>query len=400
MKRTAVLILLLLPLSILFSSVPLIDDWTQNSYGYGEIGERFEITDVRMKGMGGAGLALSDPSNGLFVNPSSLACGKFSFSYPALSLTVHHIHDAVTRTSNGRSFIEMLFSGNYKDSEFYSSLLDMVSSERAPLGKADIYTSFVTPCGLGLGLYASDTVFTYSGSVINETDFSFALGFGRGFTLGDFALRAGAVMKFNYLIFSERMKANEIIGKKADKITTEFAYGYAFPVTDLAITLSWRGISLSVVYKNLFSDYHMGVAETALSDYLSVNTASLDYSLFKIENKGELDCGLGYEITLGDFGLSAAVDLNDLLTINDYDDNFSEPGRRLLKRFNTGFELKWRDILALRFGMNSGYFTLGTSLQYAGIKLEAAYYWEEKGTQAGERGLDALSIRFNIGYEQ
>ncbi len=397
MKRTALTIIFILSSALLFSSVPLIDDWRGNNYGYEEIGRRFEVTDVRMKGMGGAGIALSEASNGIFVNPSSLASGKFSFSYPSLSLTVHHVHDAAKKTGGGRSILEMLVSGSFDDTELYSALLDLVGTERAPLGKLDAYTSFVTPYGLGLGLYASDTLYTYSGALINETDFSFALGYGHAFHLGDFTLKAGAVMKFNYLIFSSRMKANEIIGKKLDKITTEFAYGYAVPVTDIAFTLSWKGLSASLVYKNLFGDYHMGVVESAVTDYISVNMSSVDYSLFKIENRGELDCGLGYEITLGDFTLAAAADLNDILTMNEYDDNFSEPGRRFLKRFNIGFEAGWRDIAALRFGMNAGYFTLGSSIQYFGVKIESAYYWEETGSQAGERGLDGFSIRFNVG---
>lgn len=397
MKRTALIIIFVLSSALLFSSIPLIDDWSQNSYGYEEIGRRFEVTDVRMKGMGGAGIALGEPSNSVFVNPASLSSGELRFSYPSLSLTVHHVHDAISRREGGRSILEMLLAGNFNDSELYSALLDLVGTERAPLGKADLYTSFVTPYGVGLGLYASDILYTYSGSIINETDFSFALGFGHAFPLGDFTLKAGGVMKFNYLIFSERMKANEIIGKKLDKITTGFAYGYAVPVTDLGITLSWKGLSASLVYKNLFADYHMGVVETAVSDFLTVNTSSIDYSLFRIENRGELALALAYEITLGDFSIAAAADLNDILTMNEYDDNFSEPGRRFLKRFNIGFEAGWRDIAALRFGMNAGYFTLGSSLQYSGMKIESAYYWEETGSQAGERGLDAFSIRFNVG---
>lgn len=397
MKRTALTIIFILSSALLFSSVPLVDDWRENSYGYEEIGRRFEVTDVRMKGMGGAGTALSEASNGIFVNPASLGSGESGFSYPSVSLTVHHVHDAIKETGNGRSILEMLVSGNFDDSELYSALLDLVGTERAPLGKADAYTSFVAPYGLALGLYASDTVYTYSGSIINETDFSFALGYGHSFFFGDFSISGGAVMKFNYLIFSERMKANEIIGKKLDKVTSQFAYGYAVPVTDLGITLSWKGLRASLVCSNLFGDYHMGVAETALPDFLKVNTADIDYSLFTIENRCELALGLAYEMKIGDFSFAAASDFNDILTMNEYDDNFSEAGRRFLKRFNIGFEAGWRDIVAIRFGMNAGYFTIGSSLQYFGIKIESAYYWEETGSQAGERGLDALSIRFNVG---
>ncbi len=397
MKRTALSVIFVLSAALLFSSVPLIDDWRENSYGYEEIGRRFEVTDVRMKGMGGAGTALGEASNGIFVNPASIGSGEFGFSYPSVSLTVHHVHDAISRTGSGRSILEMLVAGNFDDSELYSALLDLVGTERAPLGKADAYTSFVTPYGLGLGLYASDTVYTYSGSIINETDFSFALGYAHAFSFGDFTISGGAVMKFNYLIFSQRMKANEIIGKKLDKVTTQFAYGYAVPVTDLGITFSWKGLSASLVYRNLFGDYHMGVAETVVSDFLKVNTADIDYSLFTIGNRGELALGLAYEMKLGDFSFAAAADLNDILTMNEYDDNFSQAGRRFLKRFNIGFEAGWRDIAAIRFGMNAGYFTIGSSLQYFGMKIESAYYWEETGSQAGERGLDALAIRFNVG---
>lgn len=150
MKRTALTIIFILSSALLFSSVPLIDDWRENSYGYEEIGRRFEVTDVRMKGMGGAGTALREASNGIFVNPASLGSGGFGLSLPSVSVTVHHVHDAIRDTGSGRSILEMLVSGNFDDSELYSALLDLVGTERAPLGKADAYTSFVTPYGLSL----------------------------------------------------------------------------------------------------------------------------------------------------------------------------------------------------------------------------------------------------------
>lgn len=397
MKRTALLIIFILSASFVFSSALLVDDWSANNYAYEEVGRRFEPVDVRMKGMGGAGLALVESSNGIFVNPASLGSGDFSFSFPSITLTLHHFHDAIKKTENGSSILANLIKRNFSDMELYSALLDLVGTDRAVLAKGDAYTSFVTPYGLGLGLYASDRVFTYSGSIINETDFSFALGWGHALHYGDFSISGGAVMKFNYLIFSERMKANEVIGKKFDRIKTEFAYGYAVPVTDLGITFSWKGLSASVVYKNLFADYHMGVAESVLSNCFSVDTTALDYSLFKIENKPQLGCGLAYEVAVGGFGFAAVADLNDILTINNDEEVFSNVGRRFVKHFSLGFEVSWRDIAAVRFGMNSGYFTLGSSLQYFGMKIEAAYYWEEKGAQAGEKALDALSVRLNIG---
>ena len=398
MKKTLILILTaLISISLAYAS-DVYDDWKNDDYAYNEIGGRPESLSVRMKGMGGAGLALTQSANGLFVNPASLADGELSLSFPSVSVTFHHFHDAIKRRAGEKSLFELLFDRKRNNAEFFSSLLSVIGTERSPLLEADCHTSFVTPYGLGLAINASDTVFSYSGSLINETGYSFSLGYGHSFSYGDFSLKLGTTTALRYLVFSQRIKAAFFVeGNNVWNEKFSFAYGWAFPVTDIGMKASWKGLTFALVLDNLFSSWHMGMQDSTIRDSLCGKSSSVDYSLFVIEKKASLSCGLAYENNWGDFEYAAAVDFNDILTFWTSDEMYSELGRRILRRLKLGFEAGWRDIASLRFGLNGGYFTLGLSLRYSGLLIEAAYYWEEKGSDAGDIGLDGLSVRIRAG---
>ena len=396
MKKTAVLLLvLLLSLSVL-SAYDAYGDWSNYEEGYEEIGKRFESVSVRMKGMGGTGLAVTDPSYGFFVNPASLGDGALSLSLPSVSFTLYHFNEAIKRNGSGESLIEILIRKEWSNEELYSSILTVAGTEPAPLVRADAYTSFVTPYGLGLGIYASDTVFSYSGSLINESDFSFTLGYGHAFTFGDFTLKGGVSTRFNYLVFSNRIKAADFTKGNIWKNTFSFAYGWALPVTDIGIKGEWKGLSAAAVLSNLFSSYHMGVQNSTIKESVT-KISDIDYTLFTLENRPQLNVGLAYEHSFGDFNMTAALDFDDILNAWTDDEYYSSTGRKALKRLHFGLEAGWKDIAQLRVGISSGYFSAGSKIEYFGLTIESAYYWEEKGNDAGERGLDGLSVRFNLG---
>lgn len=373
------------------------DEYSSSSAAYLKAGSRFVPTNARMAGMGGAGLSLVDAEYGLFVNPASLAEGKLRISLPSVSVTLYHAYDALRKDSDGKNLFDKI---NGDKDALVAAVLKVVGTELAPLLSTDVSTSLVLPFGLGIGFYGRDTVYTYSGTAINEVDASLALGYAYGLNLGDFRVSAGVTAKMNVLAFNQRLKVATVIKSEDIKeMSMNLAIGYSLPVIDFGVTGEWKGISASLVVSNLFTKYRMGIVNTSLNGLAETAKSDITYNDFTIESKPCVDFGLGYEFESSFVDFAVALDMTDLVGMFS---SFSEgeKGRVLLRHLNTGVEVSLIDTFALRAGMSSGYFTVGTAIDLFALRIEAAYYWNEMGTSAGERGLDGLTIRFNLGYER
>ena len=377
------------------------DEYAASSAAYLNAGSRFAPTNARMAGMGGAGLSLVEAEYGLFVNPASLAEGKLRISLPSVSVTLYHAYDALKKDSNGKNLFDKI--GGDKDT-LVAAVLNVVGTELAPLASADVSASLVLPFGLGIGLYGRDTIYTYSGTAVDQLDVSLALGYAYGLNLGDFRVSAGVTAKMNVLAFNQRLKVATVIKSEDIKeMSMNVAVGYSVPVIDFGVTGEWKkgpnDISASLVVSNLFSKYRMGIVNTSINGVGETVKSDIKYDDFTIKTKPSVDFGLGYEFESSFVDFAVAADLTDLVGM------FSslkggEAGRVILRHLNTGVEVSLIDTFAFRAGMSSGYFTVGTAIDLFALRIEAAYYWNEMGTAAGERGLDGLTIRFNLGYER
>ena len=373
------------------------DEYASSAAAYLNAGKRFVPTNARMAAMGGAGLSLVEAENGLFVNPASLSEGVFRLSVPSVSFTLYHAYGVLKKDSEGKNLIDKI-SGD-KDA-LVAAVLKVVGTELAPLVSADVSTSLVLPFGLGLGFYTRDTVYTYSGTAVDQLDASLALGYAYGFYLGDFRLSAGVSAKMNVLAFNQRLKVASVI--KSDNVkemSMNVAVGYSLPVIDFGVTGEWKGISASVVVSNLFSKYRMGIVNTSIDGIKDTLKSDISYNDFTIDTKPSVDFGLGYEFENSFFGFAAALDMTDLVGMFS-SLNGGNTGRIILAHLNTGLEVSLIDTIALRAGLSSGYFTLGAALDFFALRIEASYYWNELGTEAGQRAVDGLTLRFNLGYER
>ncbi len=368
-------------------------DYDKTPAAYSYAGIRFVPTNARMAAMGGAGLSLVKAENGLFVNPASLAEGAFKLSLPSVSVTLYHVYDILNN-----KLLDKVKEDN-KDA-LVTAILDTVGTETAPLFSADASTSLVLPFGLGLGVYARDTVYTSSGTVIDYVETSAALGYAYGFNFGEFRLSAGVTGKMNVIAFNQRLKLAQVVkSEDLKKMSLNIAVGASLPVIDLGLTAEWKGLSASVVLSNLFAKYKMGIVNTSIENAAETAKSKIAYDDFTIETKPSLDAGFGYEFDSSIFGFAVAADMKDLLGMfNELKDG--EKGRVIMKHLSAGVEVGLIDMLMLRGGFSSGYFTLGAAVDFFALRIEAAYYWNEYGKAAGQKGLDGLTIRFNLGYER
>ena len=391
----------------------------------------FTPVNPKMMGMGGAGLAINSSLDALFTNPSVLGRGKVRIAIPSVTFSINHIYDLMKKDENGNSAIEnieKMSSGDMENSDV-NTMMNLISSLIGS-GKGKI-ASFEASTGLianvfGVAANVSDTIRTFNGTIFDDLKVSTVAGLGFGFGGDEVKFTVGGSFKYNVNIFTRRMglgdfqammnsDSNGNSGSGSDPASSSeentlsnipLAVGYGMPL-DFAVSLKYYGLSATAVLTdvNLFGlgDYKYGIlvpSDEMTSTSATTFVKNLDKeSVFKFKPKMDLDLGIGYEGKLSIIGFKAAVDFVDLISlVRELDGRYSAKNV-LLNHTKAGAEISLFDMIKVRGGINSGYLTLGGSFNIGIITVDTAYYWEELGSFAGHNGLDCMTIRFNLGWD-
>ena len=391
----------------------------------------FNPVNPKMMGMGGAGLAINSSLDALFTNPSVLGRGKVRIAIPSVTFSINHIYDLMKKDENGNSAIEnieKMSSGDMKNSDV-NTMMNLISSLIGS-GKGKI-ASFEASTGLianvfGVAANVSDTIRTFNGTIFDDLKVSTVAGLGFGFGGDEVKFTVGGSFKYNVNIFTRRMglgdfqammnsDSNGNSGSGSDPASSSekntlsnipLAVGYGMPL-DFAVSLKYYGLSATAVLTdvNLFGlgEYKYGIlvpSDEMTSTSATTFVKNLDKeSVFKFKPKMDLDLGVGYEGKLSIIGFKAAVDFVDLISlVRELDGGYSAKNV-LLNHTKAGAEISLFDMIKVRGGINSGYLTLGGSFNIGIITVDTAYYWEELGSFAGHNGLDCMTIRFNLGWD-
>ena len=391
----------------------------------------FNPVNPKMMGMGGAGLAINSSLDALFTNPSVLGRGKVRIAIPSVTFSINHIYDLMKEDENGNSAIEnieKMSSGDMKNSDV-NTMMNLISSLIGS-GKGKI-ASFEASTGLianvfGVAANVSDTIRTFNGTIFDDLKVSTVAGLGFGFGGDEVKFTVGGSFKYNVNIFTRRMglgdfqammnsDSNGNSGSGSDPASSSdentlsnipLAVGYGMPL-DFAVSVKYYGLSATAVLTdvNLFGlgEYKYGIlvpSDEMTSTSATTFVKNLDKeSVFKFKPKMDLDLGIGYEGKLSIIGFKAAVDFVDLISlVRELDGGYSAKNV-LLNHTKAGAEISLFDMIKVRGGINSGYLTLGGSFNIGIITVDTAYYWEELGSFAGHNGLDCMTIRFNLGWD-
>lgn len=392
----------------------------------------FNPVNPKMMGMGGAGIAINSSLDALFTNPSVLGRGKVRIAIPSVTFSINHIYDLMKEDENGNSAIEnieKMSSGDMENSDV-NTMMNLISSLIGS-GKGKI-ASFEASTGLianvfGVAANVSDTIRTFNGTIFDDLKVSTVAGLGFGFGGDEVKFTVGGSFKYNVNVFTKRIgmkdfseimnsDSNSGSGSGSDPKASSseenilsnipLAVGYGMPL-DFAVSVKYYGLSATAVLTdvNLFGlgDYKYGILVpsdemTSTSATTFVKNLDKEY-VFKFEPKMDLDLGIGYEGKLSIIVFKAAVDFVDLISlVRELDDGYSAKNV-LLNHTKAGAEISLFDMIKVRGGINSGYLTLGGSFNIGIITVDTAYYWEELGSFAGHNGLDCMTIRFNLGWD-
>jgi hypothetical protein len=391
--------------------------------GMGFASDVFRPTSARIEAMGGAGIATATGADAFFMNPANLGAGTFSMNLPSVSLTLF----------NPKAIID---SGIIEDIQAGGSDPGMVAASVATkylgivkAGKGDILTTDIaasfTGGGLGFGVQLQEQLHTTSsdgsfGADKVIAEFNLAGTVGLGFRLdlipGFLSVDAGASARFTYRAYTNEIGLSSAINlaQSSDDVgyalmrDTMLAAGWGIPI-DAGVNVNLPfGLRASAVARNLnsvftmqnYSELGAWVNEMAeLADYEPVYT-DLDpqatVTPFTYEIPWTLDVGLGWTPDLGSLSAllrpSLAIDLVDFLGYLENTDD-------LWTRLNIGAEVRVLNMIDIRAGLNKGYKSVGVGLDLLLVHIDASYYWREYGVAIGDKPIDALTVRVNIGVD-
>lgn len=376
----------------------------------------YEPYSPKTMGMGGAGLALNKGVDALFSNPSVLGQGTVRFSIPSVTFTLNHVYDLLKKDASGNSAIDKvqdMADGGELSMDSIGELAPVVSaligSGKGKIASVDASFGLIANV-LGFAVNVNDTVRTNGGKVFDDLKVSALVGFGLEFGGDSFKVNAGVTGKFNLNVITQTLGVNDAlsIGKDSENLwKCAIAYGYGIPF-DAGVTVSLSSFKLSAVVSNInigdLGEYKYNIA--AAGDLKDNPSSAIDMvkdidsstAPFTYIPETTLDLGLGYA-SKGRTGIKVAYDLVDVLGMKDKMDDGYSFKNTFFAHSKIGVELSLINFLKLRGGLNSGYFTVGGTVNIGIITLDCAYFWEEMGVVSGQQGLDGLSVRFNIGWD-
>ncbi len=391
--------------------------------------DSFRPTSARIEAMGAAGVATAKGIDALYYNPANLGSREFSLNLPSVTVTLFNPKAIIDK-----GLIESIMDLDGDDSSamfgIVKDFFDIVEAGRGEILTTDIALGF-TAGGLGLGINVQEQLHTHSSDgsftsdkILAEVNAGLSLGFGYRIDVVPkiLSIDVGANVRFNYKIYTNRVGASELMALLADEdadvmgqLMTEIplAAGWAIPL-DFGVNVNLPvGFKVSAVARDINGKYTMkqypgmGLWVNEMTELVGINdiydgTADPDgITEFEREVPWKLDFGIGWAPSFGKLDNfikpTIGVDLVDTITMFE---KMEEDQNVFWNHFRAGAEVKLLSILDLRAGFTQGYFSVGVGLDLFAIRLDASYYWREYGVDIGDKPIDALTVKVNLGFDR
>jgi len=427
MKKTLILILIcLIGSSFIFATTPQLEYDGATNFS-------FMPTSARMGAMGGAGLATAGRIDSLYLNPAALAERRFALSIPSISVTAYNLN-ALVQDEDDAAIIQSMFDGGEMDEgDLLTLATDMIGnlgSGYNELLTTDAKVAFALG-GLAVGVDFQEKLHSIvdfnsvstplSVKIVPEVNIAGTLGYGaRMINTRSFNLDLGVSAHLVYKMYMKQQTGSSILSLMSDEteesaivdtylLNTPVMGGYAIPV-DAGITAGFMNNSLraSVVVRDINSVYKMTAYPGAGTLIQEVLGEEIDGSLamdeepttFEITTPMTVDAGFAFNPEWRVMNPTLAFDVVDVLGLMEEFSAGSFSSDDFMLHVNAGVSVKLLGILDLRAGINQGYLGAGVGFGLLGLRVEASYYVREYGLEVGDKPVDALTLRFNLGQDK
>ncbi len=419
MKKQLVTVLMVLLIATMTVSAEIHPDFFYPDTSFRPISARAEA-------MGGAGLATAIGNDAFFINPANLGERRFSLNLPTVTLSVFNPKGIIDSTL----LDDVQAPGDWADVtiDAINTYLNLVEAGKGEVLTTDIAASY-TIGNLGFGLHAQQQLHTTStdGAPTSDTfiaEINLAASLGLGFRIDlapdMFSLDLGATARIAYKAYTSQVSSQQVISMfEADSdpfndlMTNEqLAAGWAFPI-DAGVNLNLPlGFRISAVARNLACEYAMqdyselGAGLNNILRFVGFEPVYEDLDTeatrtsFTHVVPWTLDLGLGWTPRSGAlarrFKPSIAVDLVDFLGLIESGVTTVED---VANRVQAGVEIQLLSMVDVRAGVSKNYRSFGIGIDLILVHVDASYYWKDFGGTSGEKPVDALTVRVNLGID-
>lgn len=331
---------------------------------------------VRPLGMGGAFTAVANDHNSIFYNPAGLAQAN-SFGFGLLNPFVSVSENTIDLI---KDYGDIDTDNTVEVTELMRNYIGENNNLKIMLNP---YTGFnVKDFGVMISIIGqSDTDISIHNPVWPEArirstaDYGAIIGAGTAIPLVK-GLKVGAAIKF-------------IERESLDQVYTALDIANSDDFADLIEddTESGTGVSMDIGVIYSISDIPFTDLDIA---FAGLNIPEMDFG-DAAESKTQYNVGVAFKQKFGILQLTEAVDYMDI-TDNLTDDDSLE------KKLHLGIEAKL-PIISLRAGLNQGYYTLGTTLNFGVIRFDVASFGEEVGVYGGQKEDRQLAAQISIGWD-
>lgn len=396
----------------------------------------FKPISTRLEAMGGAGVAIASGGDTLFYNPANLGSKEFSLNTPSITITLFNPLNILTS-----ELIDDLQNLDDLDMEdpteifnFAQRINNIFGHDKGEVLTTDISLGF-TAGGFGLGINVQEQLHTSNNhannplslKLIAEVNAALSLGYGYRFNVVPdiLSIDAGVNVRFVYKAYTGRMGALDVLDLVSnndedanilDSLMSEIrlAAGWALPI-DVGVNFNLPiGFRVSAVARDLngkltmqdydelglwIKDINEFIGSTNDSEYTPSPGAESRELIHEVPWK--LDLGLAWAPSFGNldkfFKPTIAVDFVDTIAMFE---KVGDDPNVFWNHLKAGAEIKLLSVLDLRGGFNQGYYSVGVGLDLYAVRIDASYYWREFGSSIGDKAVDALSVRVNLGFDR
>ncbi len=384
-------------------------------------------------GQGGSYTAVAEGYGSLFTNPAGLArTTEPEVTLPSLSVWVHSRPDLLLPTIGALGGEEISSDSDdgeevSRDQLIIDNLREQFTTNGFGVGSA-LGLGYVGN-GIGVGMNIATDSYLYGdtfplgleGEITSQ--FSLVFGYAHPFQLGPVDLSVGGTLRPNLRITSlvGSDTAADLItqftgvdtgegdgeddGDLLNSINALNGWGVAF---DAGLLVGYRDFSMGLQLRNLFNT-NMQYSRNSLSDVFSAlgsgglpSAPSEDDPEYVSETyiiPMELSLGAAWQPDLG--AISALVDPELHVQITDpfgTADLDPDRPRSFWTRLHMGTELTLLRFFDLRFGVNQGYFTLGTGLDLMFLDVQFALFSQEFGRYPGDQQVGGAALEFALRF--
>ena len=331
---------------------------------------------VRPLGMGGAFTAVADDENAMFYNPAGLnsikGYGRFELLNPLVALStntvefardIQDVADAQTDAQQATLATDLLQKWLGEHLHARTSVFPNLTFHNFGIGV------------LGQGVFDGE-VHTPTGSntlqIRGGYDVAGLVSGAMGFSPLGASLQLGATAKYvRRGLLDQSYTANDLVQQDGIDLDRDLKKGSGFGV-DAGVILS---------FPILFNPA-VGVTVQNIGDIDLDDAGTLEQ---------QINAGLALRPPFPFGSLILALDMVDVTGNIGSDQDKA-------KRLHAGAEYRFPRVLALRAGLNQGYYTAGATVDFWILKMAAATYAEEVGAFAGQRADRRYVVQVSLGF--